>query len=248
MAELRAFRQEVGRHPQRVALVPTMGALHQGHLALVKAAWDRCEQVIVSIFVNPMQFGPHEDYGRYPRTLDHDMELLSAYPGTVVFTPSVEEMYPTGPSWTIVSIPRMTGTMCGLHRPGHFEGVCTVVAKLFNIIQPDMAFFGQKDGQQLAIIRKMAADLNFPVEIVAVPTVREPSGLALSSRNQYLDSEDLRRAPRLYQALRQARDRFEQGERTGSVLLDVVHNVLADADITPEYIALVDYHTLEPVE
>ncbi len=248
VADMVEFRKNGVRQPARVALVPTMGALHEGHLALVKAAYGIAQHVVVSIFVNPMQFGPQEDYSRYPRVVDHDIALLSSFPHTVVFTPSAEDMYPEGPSWTVISVPGMTGTLCGLKRPGHFDGVCTVVAKLFNIVRPDFALFGQKDGQQLAVVRRMAEDLNFPVEIVGVPTVREPSGLALSSRNRYLEPHERVQAASLYRALSAGRERFGKGERSRQQITQAVFDVLRAAGIEAEYVALVDSRTLEPLE
>ena len=232
---------------QKVALVPTMGSLHDGHLALVKEAKRRAQVVIVSIFVNPLQFGPHEDYEKYPRDLKSDIQKLEPLEPLTVFAPLVTEMYPRGPSRTVLTMPSMTNVMCGLGRPGHFDGVATVVCKLFNIIRPDLALFGKKDAQQLAIIRQLTRDLNFPVEIVGVPTVREPSGLAMSSRNQYLTPNQKEQAAFLYRALLAGKTLFEGGERHAEKLMREVARILQEHHIEPEYISLVDYDTLAPV-
>ncbi len=233
---------------ERVALVPTMGSLHQGHLALVEEAKKRAAVVIVSIFVNPLQFGPHEDFKNYPRDLEKDLHSLERYGPLSVFAPSVAEMYPNGPSRTVITLPSMTNTMCGLGRPGHFDGVATVVAKLFNIIRPHFAFFGKKDAQQLAIIRQLTRDLNFPVEIVGVPTVREPSGLAMSSRNQYLTAQEKDQAAFLYQALLAGKKLFERGERHAGSLIAEAFKILEAHGIEPEYVSLVDADTLASVD
>ncbi len=231
-----------------IALVPTMGSLHRGHLSLVEHAKSLASVVIVSIFVNPLQFGPQEDFDKYPRSLEQDLALLEPYRPLIVFTPSVDEMYPQGPSHTVITLPSMTRVMCGLARPGHFDGVATVVAKLFNIVRPHVALFGQKDAQQLAIIKQLVEDLNFPIEVVGVPTVRESAGLALSSRNRYLTSHEKDRAVFLYRGLSVGRALFEQGERRSSVLTNEVAKVLQGQGIVPEYIALVDQRTLEPLD
>lgn len=244
---MKRFRDSVPSH-QKVALVPTMGALHAGHLALVEQAKTLAPVVIVSIFVNPMQFGPHEDFEKYPRNLENDLSILEPYHPLTVFAPSVMEMYPHGPSRTIITVPSMTTVMCGLGRPGHFDGVATVVAKLFNITRPHMALFGQKDAQQLAIIKQLVEDLNFPIKIIGVPTVRETSGLAMSSRNQYLTPSQKEQAAFLYQGLYAAQVLFENGERRANPLIHKVQQVLQSQNIDPEYIALVDQRTLEPIE
>src|SRR3989442_9873947 len=185
---------------RNIGLVPTMGALHAGHEALIQRARTDSQVVVVSIFVNPLQFGPNEDYTRYPRALQQDLEICERNGAGLVFAPSVEEMYPL-PELTFVDVTRVSEHLCGAFRPGHFRGVATVVLKLLNIVQPDRAYFGEKDMQQLAVIRRMVLDLMVPVEIVGVPTVREPDGLALSSRNKYLDAEARQAAPGLYRAL-----------------------------------------------
>lgn len=211
IAETRTFvRQARPRGP--VGLVPTMGYFHEGHRALMRKAREMCPTVVVSIFVNPLQFGPQEDLAAYPRDLERDLAAAAEEGVDAVFTPSVEEMYPA-PQAAFVDVEELTGTLCGRSRPGHFRGVATVVAKLFNIVGPDYAFFGQKDAQQLAVIRRMVRDLNFPVEIVAVPTVREAGGLAASSRNVYLTPEQRREATILFRALHRAEQTITAGER-----------------------------------
>ncbi len=198
--------------------MPTMGALHDGHLSLVRAARTQCEAVAASIFVNPLQFGPNEDLEKYPRNFDRDCELLRNDSVDFIFAPSVEEMYPEG-AVTHVTVEGLSDRLCGQSRPGHFRGVTTVVAKLFHIVEPDIAFFGQKDAAQLAIIRRMVRDLNFAVEIVACPIVREPDGLAMSSRNAYLSSKDRKAALALYRSLMEVQKLFQQGERNADVLM-----------------------------
>ncbi|MCY0899469.1 MAG: pantoate--beta-alanine ligase [Firmicutes bacterium] len=245
ISEMRRWSQGARQRGDVVALVPTMGALHRGHLALVKRARQEAQRVVVSIFVNPLQFAPHEDWDRYPRQLANDMAALADEQVDVVFAPSVEEMYPQGDSLTRVSVASMAGALCGRTRPTHFDGVTTVVAKLFHIVQPDVAVFGEKDWQQLTIIRRMVSDLNFPVTVLGVPTVREPSGLALSSRNQYLSPEEHQRAGAIYQSLVRAKERYQQGERHRDRLIDLVRATLHEAGLTPEYVEIVDPGTLE---
>lgn len=233
---------------ETLALVPTMGALHEGHLALVRRARDVADRVVVSIFVNPLQFGPQEDFARYPRDLAHDVQLLADLGVDTVFAPSVDDMYPLGNSWTRVEVTTMSAVLCGRTRPTHFAGVTTVVSKLFNLVQPDFAVFGEKDWQQLAIIRRMVADLNFPVTIIGVPTVREPDGLAKSSRNQYLSPEDRLRAPALYRGLQQAQSLYQTGERQVEALIQAARGIMEEAGIDPEYLEIVDPVTLEPMD
>ena len=194
-----------------IGFVPTMGNLHQGHLNLVKEARKLCDIVVVSIFVNPIQFGPNEDFDNYPRTLERDSQLLAEVDCDIVFAPSVEQMYGSQPRLTTISVSEITQDLCGLQRPGHFDGVTTVVAKLFHIVQPNIAFFGQKDYQQLAVIRQMVEDLNFPIEVIGVPIARAESGLALSSRNGYLTEEELATASTIYQSLNEAAAQLKNG-------------------------------------
>ncbi|HEY8312061.1 MAG TPA: pantoate--beta-alanine ligase [Gemmatimonadaceae bacterium] len=224
---IRARVAELRGDGARIALVPTMGALHEGHLALVDAAKKVADSVIVSIFVNPLQFGPSEDFARYPRTLDADATRLRAHGASVLFAPEVTEMYPDG-SRTRVEPPPFAGMFEGTVRPGHFSGVLTVVAKLFNLVSPDLAFFGRKDLQQLAVIRTMVTDLNVPIEIVAIDTIRERDGLALSSRNRYLDDQGRRRATRIRAALLAAKTAFDGGVTDPSALEHAGGEVLAE--------------------
>ena len=231
----------------RVGLVPTMGALHEGHLSLVRTAKQQCDAVVVSIFVNPLQFGPNEDLAKYPRTFERDCELLSKEDVDFVFAPSVEAMYPEA-SITYVTVEGMSEKLCGRSRPGHFRGVTTVVSKLFHIVEPDLAFFGQKDAAQAAIIRRVVQDSNFPVEIIICPIVREPDGLALSSRNVYLSPQQRKSALVLYRALQEMRSRFEQGERKSAPLIQAGNRVLAqEPGVRLDYLEIVDPDTLEAV-
>lgn len=226
-----------------VGLVPTMGYLHEGHLSLIRRARQECDHVVVSIFVNPTQFGPKEDLARYPRDIDRDLELIEAYTD-VVWMPTAEIMYPQGYQ-TWVEVEEMTRPLEGAMRPGHFRGVTTVVAKLFNAVQPHKAYFGQKDAQQAAVIRQMVRDLNFPLEIVICPTTREPDGLALSSRNVYLDPEQRKAATVLYRALSAARDAYEGGERDAETLRQIMRDVLASEPLAQmQYVSCADYDTL----
>jgi len=219
-----------------VGLVPTMGALHAGHLALVRAACERCKSVVVSIFVNPLQFGPQEDFARYPRRLAHDRELLSSAGVSAIFAPSVEEMYAQPPLVTVD--PGSIGEhLEGERRPGHFRGVATVVLKLLELVRPQYAFFGQKDAQQLAVVQRMVSDLNCDTEIVSCPTVREPDGLALSSRNAYLSADERRAAPRLFQTLRAVAERLSAGRTDVPALLAELTPELSP--LRPDYLAVV---------
>jgi len=229
----------------RLGLVPTMGALHEGHLSLVRAAKSQCDAVAVSIFVNPTQFGPNEDFAKYPRTFDRDRDLLRQEGVDVLFAPSTEEMYPAG-ACTWVTVEGMSDRLCGRSRPGHFRGVTTVVAKLFHIVEPDLAFFGQKDAAQAAIIRRMVRDLNLPVEIVVCPIVREPSGLAMSSRNAYLSPEQRQSALVLYGSLKEIERRFQSGERNAAKLIAAGKQIVAaEPSVRLDYLEIVDPDTLE---
>jgi len=229
----------------RLGLVPTMGYLHEGHLSLVRRAREECDRVAASIFVNPTQFGPTEDLSKYPRDLDRDLSLLEAAGVDLVWTPDNETMYPPDFS-TWVEVEGLTRPLEGAARPGHFRGVTTVVAKLFNVVQPQAAYFGQKDAQQAAVVRKMTRDLNFPVEIVVCPTVREADGLAMSSRNSYLSPEERKSAVVLFRALTAAREAFERGERDAESLRKVMSETLAsEPRARTQYVSCADYDTLE---
>jgi pantoate--beta-alanine ligase len=232
---------------QRIALVPTMGALHEGHLTLIRRAKTSGAVVVVSVFVNPVQFGAGEDFDRYPRDLDRDRQLASNAGAMVVFAPSVEEMYPDG-YHTYVDVEKLTDVLEGRARPGHFRGVTTVVAKLFLCTKPHAAYFGQKDAQQAAVIRRMAADLHFDLDLVVVPTVREADGLALSSRNAYLTPAQRTQAPVLFRALEDAAARVRAGERDPAALRDRADVMIrTQPDARPEYIAVSDADTLDDV-
>ena len=232
----------------RLGFVPTMGALHEGHLSLVRAAKAQCDAVAVSIFVNPLQFGPNEDLAKYPRTFERDCELLEKESVDLLFAPTVEEMYPAK-AITYVTVEAMSERLCGRSRPGHFRGVTTVVAKLFHIIEPDLAFFGQKDAAQAAIIRRMVQDLNFAAEVVVCPIVRDVDGLALSSRNAYLSPEQRRSALVLHRALREVERQFECGERNAAKLIEDGRCVIAEQTAARlDYLEIVDPDTLEPVD
>lgn len=231
-----------------VGLVPTMGYLHEGHLSLVRAAAEACDHSVVSIFVNPAQFGPSEDLSRYPRDLQRDLDLLEPLGVDIVWTPSVEAMYPPG-FQTWVEVEQLTRPLEGSMRPGHFRGVTTIVAKLFNAIQPHKAYFGQKDAQQAAVIRQMTRDLSYPIEIVVCPTVREPDGLAMSSRNKYLEGDDRRAALVLSRALQAAGSAFEAGERSAVALRALMsETIAAEPRARLQYVSCADYETLEELE
>jgi pantoate--beta-alanine ligase len=233
---------------QRVGLVPTMGALHAGHVALVKDARGRAGFVAVSIFVNPTQFGPNEDFARYPRTFDADCALAEAEGADVIFAPTVDEIYPSGAS-TFVDVGSLGERLDGLSRPGHFRGVATVVAKLFIAAEPDRGYFGQKDAAQVAVLRRMTADLRLATEIVVCPTIRDPDGLALSSRNIYLSPAERTPALTLSRAIREIESLASSGQRNSAALIAAAREIFAaEPAIRIDYIALVDWNTLEPVE
>ncbi len=233
--QIQSWRQQ-GRS---IAFVPTMGHLHAGHLSLVEQAKRQTDKVVVSIFVNPMQFGPNEDFDRYPRTLNEDSAKLQGVDADLLFAPPVEEVYPLGHSAaTRVEVPGVSEGLCAEKRPGHFTGVATVVAKLFNIVQPDMALFGEKDYQQLQVIRRMVADLCFAIEIIGVPIVREFDGLAMSSRNSYLNDAERNIAPQLYQVLKQTADTLAKGARDYIRLEQAGLADLKTAGFEPEYFAI----------
>ncbi|MCL6516285.1 pantoate--beta-alanine ligase [Alicyclobacillus sp.] len=246
--EVREAVQQARREGKSIGFVPTMGYLHDGHLRLVDTARRENGLVVASVFVNPLQFGPNEDLQRYPRDLERDAHLLMQHRCDVLFAPSVEEMYPR-PMETVVDVARLGQPLCGRSRPTHFRGVATVVAKLFHIVGPDRAYFGRKDGQQVAVIRRMVEDLNFPVEIVDVPTVREPDGLALSSRNVYLTPEERAHATVLYRALQWARGRILEGVRSGPELARGMAEIIgAEPGVRMDYAEVVHTDTLEPLE
>ena len=241
LPELRAARASL-RNP--LGLVPTMGFLHEGHLSLVRRARAECASVGVSIFVNPAQFGTQEDLGAYPRDLDRDLAMLRSEQVDLVWTPEVAEVYPPG-FQTYVSVEEASRPLEGSRRPGHFRGVATVVAKLFNAFQPQKAYFGQKDAQQVVVVRRMARDLDFPVEVVVCPTEREPDGLAMSSRNSYLDPAERKAATVLYRALDAARSAFSRGERDADRLRAAMSEVLAGEPLArPVYVSAADPDTL----
>jgi pantoate--beta-alanine ligase len=247
IAGLRSTTETAWRTGRSIGLVPTMGALHEGHLSLVRRARAENDVVVVSVFVNPTQFGPSEDLDRYPRDLRHDRELAEGAGADVVFAPATGEIYAEGHA-TWVEVEGLTEGLCGSSRAGHFRGVCTVVAKLFNICRPDRAYFGEKDAQQLAVIEKMARELDFRVGIVPCPTVREPDGLALSSRNVRLSSAERAQAPALYKALATARTLVESGERDAGNLRREMLSVLAGADLAVvDYVEIVNAQSLVPV-
>lgn len=243
--QMHAFAEEVRREGKRIGFVPTMGALHDGHLSLVRMARAQADCTVVSIFVNPLQFGPNEDLARYPRPFERDRELLEREGIDVLFAPGVEEMYPAGAK-TVVEVVELSNRLCGASRPGHFRGVTTVVAKLFNIVRPQVAFFGQKDAAQVAIIRRMVSDLNFDVDIAVGPIIREPDGLAMSSRNQYLDGAQRKSATVLYRALMRLQRMADLGERNSAALLEAARLIVAEEPSARlDYVEAVDAATLE---
>jgi pantoate--beta-alanine ligase len=246
--DMRAACRAVRRGGKRLGFVPTMGALHEGHLSLVQAARASCDAVAASIFVNPAQFGPNEDLAKYPRSFDGDRELLESEGVALLFAPSVEEMYPAGAA-TWVTVEGLSSKLDGRSRPGHFRGVTTVVAKLFHIVEPDAAFFGQKDAAQVAIVRRMVRDLNFPMEIVACPIVREADGLAMSSRNAYLDPQQRKQAILLHRSLMRVKKSWEAGVRDAAKLLATGREEFAgEKSVRLDYLEIVDPDSLDPVK
>lgn len=249
LQQLRAAITEARSAGKRIALVPTMGNLHAGHLALIKQAFTRADFVVASIFVNPLQFGPNEDLDSYPRTLIADQEKLLSAGCNLLFTPDAQEMYPNGMAHhTTVSVLSVSAGLCGGSRPGHFDGVATVVCKLLNMVQPDIALFGEKDYQQLAVIRKMVTDLNIPVQIFGVPIVRDTDGLALSSRNGYLNAHQRANAPVLQQCLQVVKAQIIQGKRDYATLFAQFKTDLQAAGFNLDYIELRDALSLEPAD
>lgn len=243
--ELRRRVQQWRREGHRIAFVPTMGNLHAGHGNLVKQAALNADRVVVSIFVNPLQFGPNEDFAAYPRTLDEDRQLLEGLKTHLLFLPEVEDMYPQGQIATArVQVPDIDSILCGAFRPGHFTGVATIVTKLLNLVQPDVAFFGEKDFQQLMIIRRAATDLCMPVEIIGVPTMREADGLAMSSRNRYLAAQERKVAPVIFKELEIARRAIEAGARDYAALEQAGTRALQSAGFRPDYFSIRDAATL----
>jgi pantoate--beta-alanine ligase len=241
-AACKAIQRESG---QTLGLVPTMGALHEGHLSLVRASRQRCDQTVASIFVNPLQFGPTEDLAKYPRTLEQDRALLEGEGVAILFAPSAAEMYPS-PMQTLVDVPEIGSRLDGASRPGHFRGVATVVSKLFQIVQPDFAFFGQKDAAQVAVLRAMVRDLNYGLELITCPTVREPSGLAMSSRNRYLSQEERLEALALSRALSAVERSVLEGERsTGALRAQLLQELSRTGALRVDYAEIVDPDTLE---
>jgi len=238
---LKTFKEKGGR----IGFVPTMGYLHEGHVSLLKHCRTRCDSIVVSVFVNPMQFGEEEDYARYPQDMERDQALCLNQGVTALFIPDLKEIYPTGFS-TFIDPGPMGDVLCGKYRPGHFRGVTTVVGKLMNIVQPDLAFFGQKDLQQVAIIRRMVRDMNLPVELVVTPTIREADGLAMSSRNTYLSPEERKRALCMSRALFASESAYHNGERSANKLINAAKQLLTDLDEL-QYCELVDALTMDPI-
>lgn len=243
VAELRRALAKARRADKRVGFVPTMGYLHDGHLALIEASRAQCDVTVVSIFINPTQFGPNEDLNTYPRDFERDEKLCRDAEVAIVFAPAAQEIYPAQFE-TFVEPGELAKPLCGAFRPGHFRGVATVVCKLFNMVQPDVAFFGQKDFQQCAVVRRMAMDVDLPIEIITVPTVREADGLAMSSRNRYLGGEERRRALAISRGLFAAADEFRSGERDVEKLVAIARGHLETVDRL-QYLELVDGDTLK---
>ncbi|ABS61414.1 pantoate--beta-alanine ligase [Fervidobacterium nodosum] len=245
--EMKRLSKEAINKGKTIGFVPTMGYLHEGHLSLVKKAREDNDIVVVSIFVNPTQFGPNEDFNRYPRDLERDLRLLEPLNVDYVFYPSVEEMYPKNYSVYVDEV-ELSKYLCGAKRPGHFRGVCTVVTKLFNIVKPTRAYFGQKDAQQFRILRRMVQNLNMDVEMIEMPIVRESDGLAMSSRNVYLNEEERKEATRLHKSLLKAKELIESGERDVSKIKNSMLEILNHPLLKIDYVEIVDEETLKPIE
>jgi pantoate--beta-alanine ligase len=245
IAEIRAWVSQTRAAGKTVGFVPTMGALHVGHVSLIETAAERCDSVVVSIFVNPTQFGPGEDFEKYPRPLEKDLAICAQHGVDAVFAPSPSEMYPRV-NLTWVTVEKVSEPLCGRFRPGHFRGVATVCTKLFNIVGADAAFFGQKDAQQVAVIQRMVADLNMPLEIVVCPTVREPDGLAVSSRNQYLSPQERKEALVIYRSLQRSAELIRGGETAVARITEQMREILGQVPaLKVEYVSLVDAGSLE---
>jgi pantoate--beta-alanine ligase len=245
ISEVRESVRVIRQRGDRVGCVPTMGALHAGHGSLIEAAVAECDFVVVTIFVNPAQFAPGEDLDKYPRTLEADCHYCEKLGADLVFAPSADQMYPSE-QLTWVEVHKLTDPLCGAKRPGHFRGVTTVCAKLFNIVQPDVAYFGQKDAQQAIVIQRMVADLNMPLKIHICPIIREPDGLAMSSRNQYLSSDERKRAVCLHQALIQCKEQIDAGQRDAAVLKSQMQEIIRQKGGKIDYVEIVDAETLSP--
>jgi len=246
--DMQRISQNLRLAGETIGFVPTMGAFHEGHLSLMRAARKACSQVVVSLFVNPTQFGRGEDLSRYPRTFEKDAELAEQVGVDFLFAPTEQAMYPDGYA-TYVEVERLTEVLCGVARPTHFRGVTTIVTKLFNIVRPHKAFFGQKDAQQTIVIRRMVEDLNMDIEIVELPIAREPDGLAMSSRNKYLNAEERKEAVVLYQSLEEARRLIESGERDAGRIKEAMGRVIRSAPHAEiDYVEVVSTSTLEPLE
>lgn len=245
IAEIRAWVRQTHAAGKTVGFVPTMGALHVGHVSLMQAAAARCDSVVVSIFVNPTQFGPGEDFEKYPRPFEKDLAICEKHGVDAIFAPGRGEMYPRE-NLTWVTVEKVSEPLCGRFRPGHFRGVATVCTKLFNIVGADAAFFGQKDAQQVAVIQRMVADLNMPLEIVVCPTVREPDGLAVSSRNQYLSPQERKEAAVIYRALQRSAELIRGGETAVARIVEQMREVLGQVPaLRVEYVSIVDAGSLE---
>ncbi|MFH1878975.1 MAG: pantoate--beta-alanine ligase [Candidatus Omnitrophota bacterium] len=246
--EMKDFSALASLKGRVMGFVPTMGYLHEGHLSLIRAARAECGTVIMSIFVNPAQFGPGEDLEKYPRDMERDLRLAEKAGTDVLFCPSAEEMYPSGYSTYVEVTGNVSGTLCGFSRPGHFKGVATVVLKLFNIVRPNISYFGQKDAQQAVIIKKMAKDLNVPVGIRVMPIVRETDGLAMSSRNSYLSKEERLRSRAVYRSLKAAEEMVKRGRTRAADIKKEIEKILSEENIRVDYIGIVDAETLEDVD
>lgn len=237
ISELNAYLKGIENN-KSVGFVPTMGALHDGHATLIDASVSSSDITVVSIFVNPTQFGPSEDYSKYPRTEESDIKLCDSHAVDAVFMPPVDDMYPSGPVYSLMPPPGLTQRLCGLYRENHFSGVATVVSKLFNIVRPDKAFFGLKDYQQYCIIKNMAKYMSYNIEVIGVETVREPSGLALSSRNKYLTNEERTQSVSIYKGLSEAKKLYTQGVHDKGKLEDTVNAIIAKGGLKPQYVSL----------